>query len=163
MLPGVKVQDLRKNVDERGFFAEILREDWKELLGDDTIVQANLSSSYPGIIRGWHRHNRGQVDYFVVLKGALKICVYDDRSGSQTGGQLDEIGVSGERLQVVRVPGFYWHGTKAVGDQAALTVYCVNRLYDHHNPDEERRAWNDPSIIDPRTGRPYDWNKPPHK
>ena len=32
MLPGVRVQDLRKSVDERGFFAEVLREDWKDLL-----------------------------------------------------------------------------------------------------------------------------------
>jgi len=31
------------------------------------------------------------------------------------------------------------------------------------NPDEERRAWNDQTIIDPRTSKPFDWNKPPHK
>jgi len=29
MLPGVRAYDLRKNVDERGFFAEILRDDWR--------------------------------------------------------------------------------------------------------------------------------------
>ena len=55
MLPGFKVHDLKKNVDERGFFAEIYREDWKDLLGDDKVVQANLSYSYPGMIRAWHR------------------------------------------------------------------------------------------------------------
>jgi dTDP-4-dehydrorhamnose 3,5-epimerase len=71
MLPGLKVQDLKKNVDERGFFAEIMREDWKELLGEDRIVQSNLSFSYPGMIRAWHRHSRGQVDHFLVLKGSL--------------------------------------------------------------------------------------------
>ncbi len=58
MLPGVRVQDLRKSVDERGFFAEVLREDWKDLLEGDRIVQANLSFSYPGIVRGWHRHSK---------------------------------------------------------------------------------------------------------
>ncbi len=63
MLPGVRGRDLRVNVDEQGFFAEILREDWKDLLGEDRIVQANLSFSYPGMIRGWHRHSRGQVSY----------------------------------------------------------------------------------------------------
>ena len=78
MLPGVRVLDLKKNVDDRGSFAELMRSDWKELLGDDTIVQANLSQSYPGMIRGWHRHVRGQVDYFIVLDGSLKICAYDD-------------------------------------------------------------------------------------
>ncbi len=163
MLPGVKVQDLRKNVDERGFFAELLREDWKELLGDDGIVQANLSFSYPGMIRAWHRHNRGQVDYFIVLEGSMKICAYDDKVGSPTHGQLDEIIASNEKLQVVRIPGHYWHGTKTLGDKPSLTVYAVNRLYDARVPDEERRPWNDPMIVDKETRERFDWNRPPHK
>jgi dTDP-4-dehydrorhamnose 3,5-epimerase len=163
MLSGIKIYDLKTNVDERGFFAELFRQDWKDLLGEDSIVQANLSYSYPGMIRAWHRHSRGQVDYFIVLEGSLKVCAYDDKQGSQTRGQLDEILVAGRKLQVVRVPGHYWHGTKALGDRPALTVYCVNRMYDVKNPDEERRPWNDPAIIDPRTSQSYDWNKPPHK
>jgi dTDP-4-dehydrorhamnose 3,5-epimerase len=163
MLPGVRVVDLKKNVDERGFFSEILRDDWKDLLGEDKLVQANLSFTYPGMIRAWHRHDRGQVDYFVVLKGSLKICAYDDKQGSPTKGHLDELVVGSEKLQVVRIPGHYWHGTKTLGDKPSLTVYCVNRLYDVKNPDEERRPWNDSGIVDPKTSKPFDWNKPPHK
>ncbi len=163
MLSGVRIFDPKKNVDERGYFAEILRQDWKELLGEDNLVQANLSFTYPGMIRAWHRHNRGQVDYFIVLKGSMKICAYDDNPTSPTKGQIDEIVASGERLQVVRIPGHYWHGTKTLGDRPSLTVYCVNRLYDVKNPDEERRPWNDPSIVDPKTSKPFDWNRPPHK
>jgi dTDP-4-dehydrorhamnose 3,5-epimerase len=155
--------DVKKFPDERGFFAEIMREDWGEFLGDEKPVQTNLSYSYPGMIRAWHRHSRGQVDCFVVMKGSMKICVYDDMPGSSTKGQLDEIIASEERLQVVRVEGKYWHGTKTVGDKPSLTVYSVNRLYDYKNPDEERRPWNDPTIIDPTTGLAFDWNKPPHK
>jgi dTDP-4-dehydrorhamnose 3,5-epimerase len=163
MLPGVKVYDLKKIVDERGFFAEVFRQDWKDLLSEDTIVQTNLSFSFPGMIRAWHRHDRGQVDYFIVVKGSMKICAYDDKQGSQTHGQLDEIVAGGERLQAVRIPGHYWHGTKTLGNEASLTVYCVNRLYDAVNPDERRRPWNDPSILDPKTAMSFDWNKPPHK
>src|SRR2546429_241746 len=51
MLPGVSVQDINKRIDERGFFAEIVRNDWKDLLRDDKIAQANLSLSHPGMIR----------------------------------------------------------------------------------------------------------------
>jgi dTDP-4-dehydrorhamnose 3,5-epimerase len=163
MLPGVKVQDLRRNVDERGSFAEIMRQDWGDLLGGDSLMQANLSFSYPGIIRAWHRHSRGQVDYFIVIQGSMKICAYDDARGSATKGQIDELIASGEKLQVVRIPGHYWHGTKTIGDKPSLTVYSVNRLYDSKNPDEERRPWNDPMIIDPNTLKPHDWNRSPHK
>ena len=163
MLPGVRVLDLRKNIDERGFLAEVMRQDWRELLEEDKIVQLNLSQSYPGMIRAWHRHNEGQVDYFIVLKGSMKICAYDDLKASSTRGQLDEIVTSDEKLQVVRIPGHYWHGTQTLGDKPSLTLYCVNRLYNVKNPDEERRPWNDPSIIDIKQSKPYDWNKPPHK
>lgn len=158
MLPGVKVYELKKFPDERGFFAEVFRQDWKDLLGDEWVVQANLSYTYPGIIRAWHRHLKGQVDYFIVLKGAMKICAYDEKSK-----QLDEIVASEHKLQVVRIPGHYWHGTKTVSNEPSLTLYFVTRLYNYNNPDEERRPWNDPSIIDPKTKQPYDWEKPPHK
>ena len=163
MLPGNKVYDIKKIPDERGYFAEILRQDWKELLEDEAIVQANLSFSYPGMIRAWHRHLKGQCDHFIVLKGSMKICAYDDDPNSPTKGQLDEIVASVERLQVVRINGKYWHGTKTISNEPSLTVYAVNRLYDYKNPDEERRAWNDPTIIDPKSKQPFDWNKPPHK
>lgn len=164
MLPGNRVYDVKKFPDERGFFAELLREDWTEFMSDgDRIVQANLSYSYPGMIRAWHRHLRGQVDYFMVLKGSMKICAYDDDPKSATNGQLDEIVASSERLQVVRIVGKNWHGTKTISSDPSLTVYATTRLYDPKNPDEERRAWNDPNIIDPKTKTTFDWNKAPHK
>ncbi|MFB0562653.1 MAG: dTDP-4-dehydrorhamnose 3,5-epimerase family protein [Candidatus Lokiarchaeia archaeon] len=162
-LSGVKTYDLRIIPDERGFFSETVRRDWKELLDQDEIAQINVSYCYPGIIRAWHRHLRGQVDYFLVLKGAMKICAYDDREDSPSKGKLVEIVASEKKLQVVRIPGFYWHGTKTVSSEPSLTVYFVTKMYDYKNPDEERRSWNDPTVIDPKTGKPFDWNKPPHK
>lgn len=172
MLPGVRVRELRKIPDARGFFAELYREDWKNLLGEDRLVQANLSFSYPGIVRAWHRHVRGQVDYFIVLEGAMKICAYDDREDSQTKDHLVEIVLSSERLQVVRIPGHYWHGTMTIGNESSLTLYFVTKLYDYENPDEERRPWDDSTIIprvingktdDFRCGKPWNWLYPPHK
>ena len=162
-LPGVRVYDLEIRPDERGFFAEAFRRDWTELVAEDEIVQANLSFSYPGIIRAWHRHLRGQVDYFLVLQGAMKICACDDREDSSVKGKLVEIIASSARPQLVRIPGSYWHGTKNISHEPSLLVYFVTRLYDSQNPDEERRPWNDPTIIDPRTGKAYDWNRSPHR
>ena len=171
-LPGVKLADLMRFPDERGIFTEIMRSDWNELLEDDTIVQANLSVTYPGIVRAWHKHERGQVDYFLVIKGAIKVCAYDDRADSPTNGHLVEVILSENRLQILRVPGHYWHGFKAVSPETAYLIYFVNKLYDYENPDELRRPWNDPTIIpsvingnkdDPRVGKPWDWFGLPHK
>jgi dTDP-4-dehydrorhamnose 3,5-epimerase len=162
-LPGVRTLDIKKLPDERGFFAEMHRKDWTEFLGGDEIAQTNLSFSYPGMIRAWHRHRRGQVDYFAVLQGAMKICAYDDDPASATRGGLDEVIASDARLQLVRIPGHYWHGTKTVSSEPSLTVYMVSRMYDYASPDEDRRAWNDPAIVDPKSKQPFDWNRPPHK
>lgn len=160
------VKRLERYPDERGYFGEIMRTDWKDLLGEDLPVQANLSFSYPGIVRAWHRHGRGQSDYFLALRGALRVCAYDESSG-----ELDEVVSSGELPQIVKVPGHYWHGFKAVGNDSATLLYFVNKLYDHDNPDEERRPWNDrivPRSINgkstgPRVGRPWDWSESPNK
>jgi len=167
MLKGIKIKPLKRHFDERGSFIEIIRIDWKDILDEDGFVQANLSISYPGIIRAWHRHLRGQTDYFICLNGVIKICAYDNESK-----ELDEIISTGEEPKIVKIPGHYWHGFKVVGDKPAWLLYFVNRLYDYQNPDEERRPWNDETIIpesingrkdDPRVNKPWNWLAPPHK
>lgn len=165
-MEGVTTYDLKLFPDERGFFSEAIRQDWQEI-ASDSIMQANLSYSYPGMIRAWHRHARGQIDTFLVIKGAMKICAYDEETKRFT-----EIIASGEKPMLVRIPGHYFHGTKTVSSEPSITMYFVNRLYDYKDPDEERRPWNDPAIVpseingsinDPRVNRAWDWFYPPHK
>ena len=155
----IKIQDIQKRLDDRGFSAEIIREDWSELLSDQAIKQVSLSMSYVGTIKAWHRHSRGQYDTLIVIRGSLHLVVYDDDENSATYKQLSEVVVGEERLQVISYPGRLWHGTKTLGDMPSLSIYTNNNLYDYKQPDEERRPWNDRGIIDPRTQEPYDWNQ----
>ena len=166
-LKGVKIQEINLLPDERGFFAEALRLDWKELLEEGWIEQTNISYSYPNMIRAWHKHLRGQVDYFLVLKGAMKICAFEEKTG-----KMAEVVASGEKPTLVRIPGQYLHGTKTVSAEPSLTAYFVTKLYDYKSPDEIRRPWNDQTIVpteingkkdDTRVGKPWDWFLPPHK
>jgi len=167
MLTGVVVKPLKRLPDERGSFTEIMRVDWKEIAPEDSFSQSNFSVTYPGIVRAWHRHLRGQNDYFLAINGAVKIGIYDEKTQ-----ELDEIISTGKDLQVVRVPGHYWHGFKAVGNEQAMLIYFTTRLYDRENPDEERLAWDDSKVVpklingkteDPRVGKPWDWNQLPNK
>ena len=171
MIDGLRVRDLKKNVDERGFFAELLREDWKDFLGNDRIVAFSISYSHPGVIRAWHRHAHSQNDYVLCLSGLIKECAFDDREGSKTRGELDELMLNGaEGLQIARIVGACWHGYKVIGPEPATVLYGVTRLYDYANPDEQRRPWDDWSIVptsingnaeDSRNGKPYDWKAGP--
>ena len=90
----------------------------------------------------------------------------------KTSPELDEVVVSSDRLQLVRIPGKYWHGNKTVGSEPSVAVYFVSKLYDANNPDEGRRPWNDSTIVpksvngktnDPRVGKSWDWFASPHK
>ncbi len=165
-LSGVKTYDINIIPDERGFFTEALRQDWKDFV-DDWMTQVNISYNFPGVVRAWHRHARGQFDYFLVVKGAVKICAYDEETR-----KLAEVVGNELKPTVIRIPGHYYHGTKTVSSEPSLIVYFVTRLYDYKNPDEERRPWNDAKIIpseingnknDPRVNKPWDWFYPVHK
>jgi dTDP-4-dehydrorhamnose 3,5-epimerase len=167
MLKGIRIKSIRRLSDERGFFTEVMRTDWKDLFEEDIIAQANHSFTYPNIIRAWHRHLQGQTDYFLVLKGLIKICAFDEKTE-----EINEVITSALDLQVVRIPGHYWHGFKALGNEPAMLLYFTTKLYDPANPDEERRPWNDPTIVpkivngktsDARVGKPWDWNYSPNK
>ena len=153
MIEGVKIRQLKKFADERGFLCETLRSDWDEF---EEFTMSYFSYTYPGIIRAWHRHLRGQNDYFVVPKGMVKVAVYDDRDDSPTKGEVNDFVIGEDNMVLLVVPGACWHGFKVVGNEPAILVNCPTRLYDYKDPDEERIPYDSKKI-------PYDWEKPPHK
>jgi dTDP-4-dehydrorhamnose 3,5-epimerase len=147
----IEIRDLKKNVDERGSFTEIMRYDWKEFFGDKLPVQSNLSISYPGVVRAWHKHEKGQFDFFVVVKGCMKIVTWNENTK-----EIEEVVVSGENLKVVKVDGSKYHGTKTIGAEPSYTIYFTSNMYQYDNPDEIRKKWDDKEIG-------YDWYKSPNK
>jgi dTDP-4-dehydrorhamnose 3,5-epimerase len=151
----VETRSLQVNVDERGELTEIWREDWDFYAGEDSPAMSYFSVTYPGVIRAWHRHRRGQIDHFVVPHGRVKVAVYDDRPESPTEGELDTLVVGAGAMEAVRVPGDCWHGFKVVGDEPATLVNFPTNLYDYEEPDEQRLPHDTDRI-------PMDWEAPPH-
>lgn len=86
MLQDIKILEIRKNIDERGFFCEVFRKDWiNEILGIDEIVQANFSfisrndksmASTPSrpsrLLPGITRRYKKSVSMIVKLKNLMK-------------------------------------------------------------------------------------------
>ena len=168
MLKGIRIKPIsRFTRRERLFLLKLCVRTGKICLKKIQLHKQIFLTHYPNIIRAWHRHLKGQTDYFLALKGSIKIGVFDEKTN-----ELNEIVSSALNLQVVRVPGHYWHGFKALGDEPAMLLYFTTNLYDPAHPDEERRPWNDQTLIpkiingkkdDARVGKPWDWNYPPHK
>ncbi|MBM3315330.1 dTDP-4-dehydrorhamnose 3,5-epimerase [candidate division WOR-3 bacterium] len=146
MISGVEVRPLRRIPDERGMLMEILR-------ADDPLFrkfgQVYVSTIYPGVVKGWHCHHV-QTDYVTILKGMVKLVLYDDREGSPTRGEVAELFAGEQNPVLVVVPPFVWHGMKGVGAEPAYMLNCPTETYSYEQPDEFRRPPDDPGI-------PYDW------
>jgi dTDP-4-dehydrorhamnose 3,5-epimerase len=126
----VNIEELTINTDERGHLTEIWRTDWDFYAGDDRPVMSYFSETYPGVIRAWHRHHRGQIDHFIAPRGCAKVGIYDDRENSPTRGELDTYIIGDGNMNALRVPGDCWHGFKAIGDERLLLVNLPTNLCD---------------------------------
>lgn len=144
MIEGVQVRSLRQITDERGAILHMLRSDAPNF---EQFGEVYFSMVYPGVIKGWHIHDRMTLNYAVPV-GAIKLVLFDDRADSPTRGELMEI-VTGERsYQLITVPPRVWNGFKGVGTEPALVANCATIP---HDPEEIHRLDPfDPSI-------PYDW------
>ena len=156
MIDGIELKHLQVNADERGSLMEIWRDDWEFCGGEDAPAMSYVSITYPGIVRAWHRHERGQVDYFVVVDGKIKVGVYDNREWSSTQGELDTYIIGEGNKRVIKMPGDCWHGFKALGDERAMLINFPSKLYNYTDPDEERLPYDTDRI-------PLDWEEPPHE
>jgi dTDP-4-dehydrorhamnose 3,5-epimerase len=146
MIQGVEVKRLTRHADERGYLMEILR-------SDDEIFskfgQCYVSMNYPNVIRAWHWHEK-QDDFFVVVKGMIKVGLYDMREGSPTRGEVNEFYLGENNNIVLKIPVGVAHGYKTVGVEPSLLVNFPSEPYNREQPDEQRLPWNTDQI-------PFNW------
>ncbi|MEI6095132.1 MAG: dTDP-4-dehydrorhamnose 3,5-epimerase, partial [Gammaproteobacteria bacterium] len=80
--------------------------------------------------------------------GQIKLVLFDDREGSRTKGEIQEIFLGEDNYALVTVPPKVWNGFKGVGVGMAVVANCATIP---HDPSEIRR-------LDPQDLKiPYDW------
>jgi dTDP-4-dehydrorhamnose 3,5-epimerase len=148
MIEGVKIKKLKVIPDERGRLMEMLRSD------DDLFInfgQVYLTTAYPGVVKGWHYHKK-QTDNMTVVKGMMKIVLYDNRDGSSTRGEINEFFMGIHNPLLLQIPPLLLHGFKCISDEEAMVVNCPTDTYDYETPDEFR--------LDPHQNEiPYEWER----
>lgn len=144
MIDGVIVTPLRQVLDERGKVMHMLRADSPAF---QQFGEIYFSCVYPGAIKGWHIHKVMTLNY-AVPHGNIKFVLYDDRAGSPTRGEVQELFIGPDNYCLVTVPPMVWNGFKGIGGETAVVANCATIP---HDPTEiDRRDPFDPSI-------PYDW------
>ena len=86
-IDGVRYRLARPVSHRHGHLTEAFRADWG--LTDAPVVQVNVTTTFPGRIRGWGIH-RFTVDRLFAATGSLCIVCYDARRGSSTFGCANE-------------------------------------------------------------------------
>jgi dTDP-4-dehydrorhamnose 3,5-epimerase len=144
MIEGVRITPLKQILDERGKIMHMLRNDAEGFAGFGEIY---FSCVHPGAIKGWHIHKEMVLNY-AVPHGNIKFVLYDDRAGSPTRGELQEIFMGPDNYCLVTVPPMVWNGFKGIGGEMAIVANCTTIT---HRADEiDRLDPFDPSI-------PYNW------
>ena len=154
-LPGVRLGRLVRHADNRGSFRELWRESsFPALTSEETgappgtqprFVQANLSTSAAGVLRGLHYHRR-QLDYWTVVSGRALVALVDVRPVA--AGDAERATVETQELAVdewVVIPAGVAHGFLAI--EPLELLYLVTNEFD--NSDELGFAWDDPAVAVP--------------
>lgn len=145
MIEGVQVTPLARICDERGSVMHMLRCDHPAF---ERFGEIYFSSVWPGAIKGWHLHGKMTLNYAVVV-GHIKLVLYDDRDGSSTRGEVQELFLGENNYSLVRIPPLIWNGFKGLGTHRAIVANCATIP---HDPQEIQRR-------DPLTGGiPYEWD-----
>lgn len=142
MIEGVKVKEITKYCDDRGFFAELIRSDERLV---DKIAQASMSMSYPGVIKAFHLHEH-QDDVWFFPSGQAQVVLHDLRTNSMTKGETNVFYMGEDNPIVLVIPKGVAHGYRVLGTKPATILYFTTNEYDRNNPDEQRVAWDDPMI-----------------
>jgi len=146
MISGVMIKKLVRHPDERGYFEEIIRKT------DDFFAegfgQVSHSHMLAGVVKAWHIH-KTQVDWWYVVRGLIKVALYDKREKANTYKELNEFTIGSKEGQnkIIKVPAGVAHGLKVMEGPADL-VYVTSGIY--VKDEEGRIPYDDPDIG-------YDW------
>jgi len=147
-IPGVRYGTVERHADERGAFRELWRTSTVGPIepanagatadASPGFVQANLSTSSTGVIRGLHLHRR-QLDRWVIGSGRAFIALVDTRpmlgGGSRPAVETRVLDAD----DWVQIPAGVAHGFMAL--EPVELVYLVTTEYD--GTDERGFAWDD--------------------
>ena len=148
MIDGVHVKKLKFIKDKRGKLMEVIRKDdpFYSKFG-----QAYVTTVKPGVVKAWHYH-KIQDDNIALVRGKVRLGLYDAREGSKTYGEVMELFADEESPVLVHIPAGVYHGFKGVGDQETMVMNVPTESYNHESPDEYRLDPFDNDIA-------FDWKK----
>ena len=107
-----------------------------------------FSTIYYNSIKGWHLHKEATLNY-VCVKGEVKLVLFDDREGSPTKGEYQELILSPKNYFLVTIPPNIWNGFKGIDKSESIITNCLT--LPHNEKEMVRRDPHDKYFK-------YDWS-----
>jgi dTDP-4-dehydrorhamnose 3,5-epimerase len=141
-LPECKVLEPQVHGDARGWFYESFNQDRFAQNGMDVrFVQANVSRSMRGVLRGLHyQWPKPQGKLVSVMEGEAWDVAVDIRRGSPTFGRWTAVLLSADNKRHFWIPEGFAHGFAVLSEHATFTYLCT-QTYDREADAGIR--WND--------------------
>ena len=133
MIEGIKNNQVKSFIDDRGFLSQILPE------GDESFQIKRIYSTgnfSRGVIRGFHKHIREKKAFFVP-SGSAKFVAVDDRQNSSTFKEINTFVLSTLNPSVLTVPTGVYTGWMSLED-GTVVIGISSEKFDKDNPDDER-------------------------
>jgi dTDP-4-dehydrorhamnose 3,5-epimerase len=126
-IDGVVVKSLAKHVDDRGWLAELFRQD--EIAEAFMPVMSYISMTAAGVTRGPHEH-LDQADMFAFIGPSdFKVYLWDNRKLSPTYMTRQVVYAGENSPRSVLIPPGVVHAYRNIGGKSGMVVNCPNRLY----------------------------------
>ncbi len=137
MIIDVKITKLKIISDDRGKVMHMLRTDspaFKEF------GEIYFSTIYQGKIKGWHLHKESSLNY-VCIKGKVRLTLFDDRPGSKSKNEIQEIILSPREYNLITIPPNIWNGFKGLDKDESIIANCLTLPHNERemvrkNPDD---------------------------
>lgn len=135
MIDGVSLHPLRQISVPKGDLWHAFKATDEGFVG---FGEAYFTQVHPHEVKGWKRHNRYVLN-IVVVCGAIKFVVYDDRESSSTKGQIQEITLSPDsnyqRLTVA--PGLWMAFAGADNERTSMLMDLIPEVHDPAEADRK--------------------------
>ncbi len=135
MIEGVNLYPLKRISVPKGDVLHALKSTDEDYCG---FGEAYFTQIKHGEAKGWKRHNRMMLN-LVVVYGKVKFVVYDDRKGSSTFGEFQEIILSpDDNYQRLTVAPGLWMSFYGVSEETSMLMDIIPEVHDDAESDKKQ-------------------------
>ncbi len=129
LIEGVEIKKLSIFANDQGYLFETIRSDDK--IYEGKFGQVLISEIYPGVIKGFHLHEK-QTEYTTCLKGNIKYIIVKETKDKPI---INTFIIGEKNPIIIKTPQGVWHGYTPLQNKSATLMYLMDKPYNINDKD----------------------------